>query len=101
MQRSVFKDLFRISLPLMMGSFLQMLYNLTDAFFLGKLGREELSAPAIVMTLIMFLVMFGMGLSVAGTTLISQAKGKGDQARVDFTSDNAPLSSCLSRYQLC
>lgn len=84
MQRTVFKELLRISLPLMLGSFLQMLYNLTDAYFLGKLGKEELSAPSIVMTLIMFLVMFGMGLSVAGTTLISQSKGKGDQEKVDF-----------------
>jgi putative MATE family efflux protein len=84
MQRTVFKDLLRISLPLMIGSFFQMLYNLTDAYFLGKLGKEALSAPSIVMTLIMFLVLFGIGLSAAGTTLISQAKGKGDQEKIDF-----------------
>lgn len=84
MQQTVFKDLLRISLPLMLGSFLQMLYNLTDAYFLGKLGKEELSAPSIVINLILFLILFGMGLSAAGTTLISQAKGKGDQEKVDF-----------------
>ena len=84
MQRTVFKELLRISLPLMLGSFLQMVYNLTDAYFLGKLGKEELSAPSIVINLILFLVLFGMGLSAAGTTLISQAKGKGDQEKVDF-----------------
>lgn len=84
MQRTVFRDLLRISLPLMIGSFIQTLYNLTDAYFLGKLGKEELSAPSIVLNVIMFLILFAFGLSAAGTTLISQAKGKGDQERVDF-----------------
>ena len=84
MQRTVFRDLLRISLPLMIGSFIQTLYNLTDAYFLGKLGKEELSAPSIVLNVIMFLIMFAFGLSAAGTTLIAQAKGKGDQERVDF-----------------
>ena len=84
MQHAVFRDLLRISLPLMLGSFIQTLYNLTDAYFLGKLGKEELSAPSIVLNLILFLILFALGLSAAGTTLISQAKGKGDQERVDF-----------------
>ena len=32
MQSTVFRDLLRISLPLMIGSFIQTLYNLTDAY---------------------------------------------------------------------
>lgn len=68
----------------MLGNFCQTLYNLTDAYFLGKLGKAELSAPTIVLNLVLFLIMFALGLSAAGSTLISQAKGKGDRERVDF-----------------
>lgn len=61
-----------------------MLYNLVDTFFLGKIGREALSAPSISMNLIFFMIVFAFGFSNAGTTLISQSKGKGDRGRMDF-----------------
>ena len=81
---SLLKRLLRIALPLMAGNLIQTLYNLTDAFFLGKLGRAELSAPSIAFPVIFFLILFGIGLSMAGTTLIAQAKGKEDDEKVDF-----------------
>ncbi len=68
----------------MAGNLLHTLYNLADAFFLGKLGKEALSAPSIAFPIIFFLVVFAFGFSTAGTTLISQAKGKGDREKVDF-----------------
>jgi putative MATE family efflux protein len=76
--------LLRIALPLMAGNLAQTLYNLTDTFFLGKLGREEVAAPTIAFPVIFFLVLFGIGLSMAGTTLIAQSKGKGDEEKVNF-----------------
>ncbi len=78
------KPLMRIALPLMAGNLVQTLYNLTDAFFLGKLGKAELSAPTIAFPIIFFLILFGIGLSMAGTTLIAQSHGKGSRERVDF-----------------
>ena len=68
----------------MMGNFFQMLYNLADSFFLGKIGKEALSAPSISMNLIFFMIIFAFGFSNAGTTLISQSKGKGDREKMDF-----------------
>ncbi len=80
----MFKKLVIVAIPIMAGNFLQMLYNAADTYFLGKLGAAELSAPSIAMNLVMFLVVFGFGFAMAGTTLISQAYGKGDRERVDF-----------------
>ena len=78
------KSLLVLAVPIMLGNFLQMLFNIVDAYFLGKLGKVALSAPSISFTIVVFLVIFGFGFSMAGTTLISQAKGKGDQKKVDF-----------------
>lgn len=80
----LYKKLIKLSLPIMVGNLLQTLYNLADAYFLGKLSKEALSAPSISFNIIFFLIVFGMGFAAAGTTLISQAKGKGDRERVDF-----------------
>lgn len=76
--------LLKLAGPIMIGNFLQMLYNLADSYFLGKVGKEALAAPSISMNLIFFLIIFAFGFSSAGTTLISQSLGKGDRRKTDF-----------------
>ena len=73
----------KIALPVMGGSVIEALYNLTDAFFLGKLGTAEISAPSIAFSIVFFFVIFGTGLSGAGTTLVAQSRGKDDPARMN------------------
>lgn len=80
----MFQRLLKLALPIMLTNFLQTLYNLADTFFLGKLGKEALSAPSIAFILILFLIIFAAGFSQAGTTLISQSIGKGDRRKADY-----------------
>ena len=68
----------------MLASLLQMTYNLVDAWFLGRIGAAAVSAPAMAFSFIMFLAVFGIGFSMAGTTLVSQAHGAGNSDRVNF-----------------
>jgi len=78
-------NLVKLSLPIMMSNFLQMFYNLTDAFWLGKLGenaRGAVSVAGIAFPLIFFLSSFGFGFVVAGTALISQYKGAGKEDKM-------------------
>lgn len=82
--RRIHKKLILLALPIMGTNFLQTLYNLADTYFLGRLGKDELSAPSVSFNIIFFLILFGSGFAMAGTTLISQAKGRGDHDRVDF-----------------
>ncbi|HOX14108.1 MAG TPA: MATE family efflux transporter [Spirochaetia bacterium] len=78
------RRILRIAAPAMAGSLVETLYNLTDAFFLGKLGSAEISAPSVSTSLVFFLIIFATGLSGAGTTLIAQVKGRGDAERMNF-----------------
>ncbi len=84
MKRGLYSQLIHLALPIMGANLLQTLYNLVDSYFLGKLGKEAISAPSISFNIIIFLIIFGAGFASAGTTLISQAKGKNDSERVDF-----------------
>ncbi len=68
----------------MLTNLLQMTYNLVDAWFLGKLGAAAVSAPAMSFSFIMFLAVFGIGFSMAGTTLVAQSHGAGNSDRVNF-----------------
>lgn len=82
--RELYRTLVMLALPIMLNNLLQMLYNLADAFFLGRVSAAALTAPAISFTMVFFLVVFGMSFSMAGTTLIAQSKGKGDIERANF-----------------
>lgn len=53
------------------------LYNMVDAFWLGKLSKEALSAPGVSMPLMFVVVAFGMGFGNGGTALVSQHTGAG------------------------
>lgn len=68
---------------MMLGSVIETLYNLTDAFFLGKLGTAQVGAPSIAFNIVFFLIIFGNGLAGAGTTLIAQLAGRGDRQRMN------------------
>ncbi len=76
--------LLRLAIPIMLANSFQTLYNIIDAFFLGKLGKSVFAAPAITFNVIFVLIAFGFGFSMAGTTLIAQSKGKNDREKVDF-----------------
>ncbi len=73
-----------IAAPAMAGSLVEAFYNLTDAFFLGKLGATEIAAPSVSSSLVFFMIIFASGMSAAGTTLIAQSKGRGDRDRMNF-----------------
>ncbi len=77
-QGSILRLLLKLSLPIMLSNFMQMFYNLTDTFWLGKLGenaKEAVSVAGLTYPLIFFLSSFGIGFVIAGTSLISQYKG--------------------------
>jgi Na+-driven multidrug efflux pump len=81
---TLFRRLRRLSVPIMLTNLLQMTYNLVDSWFLGRIGAEALSAPALSFSFIMFLSVFGTGFSMAGTTLVSQSYGSDQADRVNF-----------------
>ena len=74
---SVTGKLLRLAWPVMASQLLQTMYNLADAFWLGKLGRQSLVAPTISMNVVFIAIALGMGLGGAGTTLVSQFRGAG------------------------
>ena len=64
-----------LSIPVVINSFLQTMYNLTDTYWLGQLGTEELAAINLVSPVQNIVISFGSGITVAGSVLISQYIG--------------------------
>ncbi len=69
------RTLFKLAWPLIINNLVQVLYNITDTFWLGKLGREALSAPGVSWPLIGTLMSLGMGFATAGFAFVGQYIG--------------------------
>ncbi len=67
-------------IPVVINSFLQTMYNLTELIALGKIGTEQLAAINLVTPMQNIITNFGSGITVAGAVLIAQywALGKED-----------------------
>lgn len=72
---SIVKAILTLAIPVVINSFLQTMYNLTDTYWLGKLGTEELAAINLVTPVQNIIINFGTGITVAGSVLISQYLG--------------------------
>lgn len=72
-----------LAIPVVINSFLQTMYNLTDTYWLGKIGTAQLAAINLVTPLQSIIINFGSGITVAGSVLVAQYIGadKKEEAR--------------------
>lgn len=71
------RTLLKLAYPLIINNLVQVLYNITDTFWLGKIGREALAAPGTSWPIIGTLMALGMGFATAGFALVGQYIGAG------------------------
>ncbi len=76
---NLFRAILALAIPVVINSFLQTVYNLTDTYWLGKLGTEQLAAINLVTPLQNIIINFGSGITVAGAVLIAQYIGAGEK----------------------
>ena len=74
---NLFRAMLSISIPMVINSFLQTVYNLTDTYWLGQIGTEPLAAINLVTPVQNVVIAFGGGVTVAGSVLIAQYIGAG------------------------
>lgn len=72
---NMFKAILSLAIPVVINSFLQTMYNLTDTYWLGQIGKEELASINLVTPVQNIILNFGTGITVAGAVLIAQYIG--------------------------
>ena len=70
----------RLAIPLIIGQLGQMLIGLSDTLMLGWLGVTQLAASSFANTIIYLPMMVGIGMSMAVSIRVSQARGAEDPA---------------------
>lgn len=76
------KTLTRMLLGMLIGHFAMTIFNLTDTYFVAKLGTEELAAMSFTFPVIFTIMSLIFGLGIGASSIISQAIGKDDEHSV-------------------
>lgn len=71
----VFKALITLAIPIIMANLFQSLYQMTDSFWVGRLGGNALAAVSICTPIIFLAVSIGIGFAIAGSTFVAQYFG--------------------------
>ena len=88
---SILKSLITLSVPIIFANLLQTAYQLTDTFWVGRLGTDAVAAVSISFPIIFFIISLGGGLVMAGAILVAQYKGKEDKKAINHITSQTML----------
>ncbi len=74
---SIIKSVLVLAGPIMINNMVQAVYNLTDTFFVSQLGSLPMAAMTLAWPVVYFFLAIGIGMNIAGTSLIAQYIGDG------------------------
>lgn len=81
---SIIKSLISLAVPIVGANILQTLYQLTDTFWVGRLGPSAVAAVSLSFPIIFLLISLGGGFAIAGSILVAQYKGKEDSKQINI-----------------
>lgn len=77
-----FKTTFALAYPVVLSQLGQVLVGVADSMMVGRLGAVPLAAASLANSIFFVIMMFGMGISMGITPLVSIAEGKGKSKRI-------------------
>src|SRR3954469_24800591 len=80
---SIVGALVRLSIPIVMANILQTAYQMTDTFWVGRLSAEAVAAVTLCFPINFLMIAIGGGLPIAGSVLIAQYKGRGEERQMN------------------
>jgi len=78
------KQLIKLAIPIVIANILHTAYQITDTFWVGRLGANAVASVSLGFPIIFLLISLGGGMAVAGTILVAQYKGKKDYKNLNF-----------------
>lgn len=88
---SVGSTLVRMAIPMLAGTFAINAYQLTNAWFVSRLGTETLAAISFTFPVVMLFAFVTRGLGTGAMTLVAHALGAGDHQKASTLTSHALL----------
>src|SRR6476620_4735684 len=88
---SIVGALVRLSIPIVMANILATAYQMTDTFWVGRLSAEAVAAVTLCLPINFLMIAIGAGLPIAGSVLIAQFKGRGEERQMNHVAGQTLL----------
>lgn len=76
------KTLKNLTIPMIFGVLGMVAFNLSDAYFVAKLGTNQMAALSFTFPVVLVLNSLNLGIGIGVSSVISQAVGEGDRNKV-------------------
>jgi putative MATE family efflux protein len=91
LEGSIRRALLTLAVPIILANLLQTGYQLTDAFWVGRLGAAAVAAISVSFPVTFLVIALGSGLAMAGATMTAQYVGAGRQDMVNHVAAQTML----------
>ncbi|MBN2640540.1 MAG: MATE family efflux transporter [Victivallales bacterium] len=81
-QGKVSSHLIRLTVPMLWGFLSMAAFNLTDTYFVSRLGTKELAAMSFTFPVVTVIISIARGLGVGASSAIARALGAGNEHKV-------------------
>lgn len=94
------RPLIYLSAPIVITNLLQTAYNLADTFWLGQYSTNALAAISFAFPVVFLLISLGIGLATAGSILVAQNTGAGNERSAEYAASQTVTFSILASMGL-
>ena len=98
--REQVKTTFLLAYPVMLSQLGQVAVGVADSMMVGRLGALELAASSLANSIFFVILMFGIGISMGLTPLVSKSFGKGKTHQISWLFSNSLLINFLTSLVL-
>lgn len=95
LEGTIGRALLLLSLPIILDNLLQAGYQLTDAFWVGRLGETAVAEVAVSFPVNFLAIALGSGIAMTGAVLVAQYAGAGRQKMADHVAMMVLFTSIL------
>ncbi|MDP3386784.1 MAG: MATE family efflux transporter [Eubacteriales bacterium] len=89
----VSQSIINMTIPMIFGTLSMVVFNITDTYFIGQLGSEELAAVSFTFPVVLIINSIALGMGIGTSSLVSRAYGSGDkEGLIRIASDSIILS---------
>jgi putative MATE family efflux protein len=100
LQGPITRALVTLAVPIILANILQTGYQLTDSFWVGRLGAAAVAAVSVSFPVTFLVIAMGSGLAMAGATLTAQYAGAGRQDMVNHVAGQTMIMVVITSFLL-
>lgn len=94
-QGSIIKHMIHMAIPSIGGGIAFTLFNITDTYFVGKLGTDSLAAMGFTFPIVMIASSVAFGVSTGAASVLSRLAGKQDRQAMQRTATDGLILSMI------